>query len=268
MTSNQFDFTRDVLDKSRDIPVLVDFWAEWCAPCRMLAPVLDRIAGQFAGRVLLVKVNTEVYPDIATRFGVRGIPDVRLFIDGTVADQFTGVLPEEQIASWLKRALPSRYAREVQLASELAAEGNTERAAERLEEVLLHEADNIEALAMMSRLRLMSDPAEAASLSERLEGEPRYADFADAVRTLSVMLQREIDTLPEDPVRDAYIRSIEYLRSGAFSDALEGFIGVIRENRYYDDDGARKACVAIFRFLGEEHEVTRKHRRVFDRALY
>lgn len=268
MNDHQFDFSCDVLEQSHELPVLVDFWAQWCGPCRMLTPVLERIAEKFSGKVKLVKINTEEYPDIASRYNVSGIPNVKLFIDGSITDEFTGALPEAQIEQWLKRALPSRYSAEVKLAQDLVGEGKERQAAAILDEVLVNEADNIAALALMIRIRLFGHPDDALKLNERLEGEPGYGEFCDAVRTLGGLLQKDEDALPDDPVRERYRAALACLRSGAFSDAIEAFIGVIRENRYYDDDGSRKACIAIFKYLGEDHPVTLKHRRVFDRALY
>ncbi|NTU88166.1 MAG: thioredoxin, partial [Chlorobiaceae bacterium] len=114
MTTEHFDFQGDVLDQSHDIPVLVDFWAAWCAPCRMLGPVLERLAEKYSGSWRLVKIDTEQFPELAERFGVKGIPDVRLFVNGEIVDSFSGALPEHQIEQWLKKAIPGPYAREVE----------------------------------------------------------------------------------------------------------------------------------------------------------
>jgi len=104
--SLRFDFQCDVLEQSHDMPVLVDFWAEGCAPCSLLAPVLQRLAEKHAGRFSLVKINTEEYPDIATKFQIRSIPTVLLFSAGEVTDSFSGALPEYQIEEWLKKTFP------------------------------------------------------------------------------------------------------------------------------------------------------------------
>jgi len=92
------------------IPVLVDFWAPWCAPCRALGPILDKLAAEMAGRFVLAKLDTDRHPDIAGRYGIRGIPDVRLFVDGAIVDGFTGALPERELRAFLDRALPSPVA--------------------------------------------------------------------------------------------------------------------------------------------------------------
>ena len=103
------DFTTDVLERSNSIPVLVDFWAAWCGPCRTLGPVLERLAEKQAGRWVLAKVDTEKFPQIAAQYGVRGIPNVKLFIKGKVVDEFTGALPERAVEQWLAKAVPGPH---------------------------------------------------------------------------------------------------------------------------------------------------------------
>ncbi|MBN1929162.1 MAG: tetratricopeptide repeat protein [Chlorobiaceae bacterium] len=262
-----FDFQNDVIERSKSIPVLVDFWAPWCGPCRILAPVLESLAERHAGKWLLVKVNTEEFPEVAARYGVRGIPNVKLFSHGEVIDEFTGALSEYQIEQWLRTALPSPWAEQVQRASAEIADGNAAAAVTLLEEVLASEPGNTKAASMLIRLILFSRPEEAMRLAEPLEGEPEYADLSDAVRTLGSLLARPAAALPEGASREPYGLAVESLRAGDLDRALDRFIGVLREDRYYDDDGSRKACIAIFRLLGEEHEITMKYRRTFDRAF-
>jgi putative thioredoxin len=262
-----FDFQRDVIEQSQTIPVLVDFWAEWCGPCRILAPVLEKLAERHAGKWVLVKVNTEEFPDISAQYGIRGIPNVKLFSNGELIDEFTGALPEQQIEQWLSKALPSPLAAEVERAAAEMAFGNDSGAVTLLEGVLAKEPENRKAAAMLVRLILFSRPEEALRLAEPLEAEPDYADLSESVRTLGALLVRSASALPEGESREAYGAAVESLRSGDLDAALDRFIAVLRNDRYYDDDGSRKACIAIFRLLGEEHEVTMKYRRAFDRAF-
>jgi putative thioredoxin len=266
-SSTSFNFETDVIEKSRTIPVLVDFWAPWCGPCRTLAPVLENLAERYAGKWTLVKVNTEEFPEIASRYGIRGIPNVKLFSDGSVIDEFTGALPEYQIEQWLRLALPSPWSADVEKAASEVASGNEEKAISLLEGVLNKEPDNRKATAILARLILFSRPEEALKLAESLEAEPEYADLSESVRILGTLLMRDSGTLPDGESKAAYGSAVDSLRNGDMDSALNRFIEVLRENRYYDDDGSRKACIAIFRMLGEEHEITMKYRRAFDRAF-
>ncbi|QXD16127.1 thioredoxin [Rhodocaloribacter litoris] len=103
-------FQKEVLDKSRQKPVLVDFWAPWCGPCRVLGPTLEKLARESKGKWRLVKVNTDRHPELSMRYGVRGIPAVKLFVDGEVRGEFVGALPEPAIRRWLDEHLPAAAA--------------------------------------------------------------------------------------------------------------------------------------------------------------
>ncbi len=266
-TEHPFDFQCDVIELSHDIPVLVDFWAEWCAPCRMLAPVLEKLAAKNSGRWKLVKIDTEKYPDLVSTCKVQGIPNVKLFVNGEVLSEFSGALPEYQLEEWLKKSVPSPYEKEIALAGDFVLQGKPLKALSLLEGVLLKEPDNMKVRALLVRLRLFSHTEEALRLNASLEEEPEYAGLAGTVRTLGRLITLTPESLPEDAVREEYLAAAGMLKQEDFDGALEGLIGVNRRNRFYDDDGSRKACIAIFRYLGEEHQITLRYRRTFDRAF-
>lgn len=264
------NFATDVIERSYKTPVLVDFWAEWCAPCRMLGPILERLSEKYADQWVLAKVDTEQHTEIAMHYGVQGIPNVKLFVDGQVVDEFTGALPEEMIEQWLRKAMPSQRREEVKTAIKLLEEGKTRKAQKILQKVVDAEPENHLAAVMLAQTYLSADHQKAEKLIQNVTPDSEYFDVAESIRTFSALFQtkKQPKTLAEDPVKSSYLNAIDKLQHGQFEQALQGFLEVVRKNRQYHDDGARKACVAIFNLLGNEHDLTRTYRSELSSALY
>lgn len=263
------DFDKEVIERSHSIPVLVDFWAEWCGPCKILGPTLERLAAQGDGKWALAKVDTEQLTDIARKYNIQSIPNVKLFVDGVVVNEFVGALPEYQLQRWLETAIPSKHRKQIEQAEAFFGAGNLEAARALLEEVLSLEPANTDARILLARSLVFSDPAQAAALIANMD-EPKHADVLNAIRVVARLhtFAHDAGVLPDGEVRQLYNSAIQHLVAGDFDAAAGQFIQVIRENRSYDEDGSRKACLAVFKLLGEEHPVTQKHRRDFSSALY
>ncbi|GAK54842.1 thioredoxin [Candidatus Vecturithrix granuli] len=270
MSYDTQNFERDVIQQSYKIPVVVDFWAEWCAPCRMLGPVLEHLAERYKGEWNLVKLNTEQYPKIAAEYGIQGIPAVKLFVDGKVAGEFTGAMPEEMIIQWLAKVMPSKYYGQIKHAQELLTEGQTRRAQKVLKKVLDVEPENQQAMILLASTYLFSDHQQALKIIQPIREGSEFTDMAEAIRTIGRLfeLREQPSALPEHRVKTQYLEAIAQLHAQDIESALENFIDVLQQSRQYDNDGARKACVAIFKFLGDMHEITQKYRRAFSSALY
>ena len=270
MAHDVADFTTDVIERSRTVPVLVDFWAEWCAPCRMLTPVLERLAAKNPQRWELAKVNTDQHQDLATEYGVRGIPNVKLFVNGAVEAEFTGALPERTVEQWLEKHLPHRQARELDVAEIMISKENHAGARAILRGILEHEPDDERARVLLATSLLWDDPAGAAECVARIEEHSERFPLVEAIRTIADGVRKHAapETLPDHSVRPRYLAALDALVSRDFDAAVERFIDVIREHREYDGDGARRGVIAIFRILGDEHPVVQKHRRAFSSALY
>ena len=264
------DFERDVLERSYRIPVLVDFWAEWCGPCRVLGPLLEKLAEESNDSWALAKLNTDKHPELSARYGIRSIPNVKLFVEGKAVDGFIGALPENMVRAWLIKALPSKFFNQIKDAERLLAEGRIGEAQRILEQVVGAEANNDLANTLLGRTYVFSDPGKAIEIVDRIGPTSEYSEIAEAIKTFGEMFLYLEDSTPlkEGVARERYLSAIESLRSQNFGDALGSFIDVIRKDRYYDNDGSRRACVAIFRFLGEDHEVTKEYRQVFASVLY
>lgn len=264
------DFSKEVIQLSKSVPVLVDFWAEWCGPCKILGPVLERLADKHKESWVLKKVNTEEMPEIAAQYGIRSIPNAKLFVNGTVVDEFVGALPEKAIEQWLQKVLPDKYHDQLDKAQQLIYRQNVADAAVILESVLAAAPDHEHARSLLALSLLFTDRKRAVGLVADIDQESLYWELVDTVRTLNELLSK-LDVpnqLADKPIRAKYVSAIQSLAKADFDEALGQFIIILREDRKYDDDGARKACIAIFKYLGEEHEITLRHRRDFGSALY
>lgn len=264
------DFQQDVIETSEETPVLVDFWAPWCGPCRQLSPVLESLAEEHDDWSL-VKVNVDDNGEAAQAYGVRGIPAVKLFVDGEVEAEFTGAKAKHAIESWLDENMPSESKSRLEEARQALTDGRREEAEQLLWPVLEENPDHNEAQLLMARALAFKDPTRAQALADAADvADPTLRQTREAVQTLARLLECAEDPspLPDGDGRDDYIAGIDALADRDFDAALNHFIDVVRVHRDYDDDGARKACVALFTLLGEQHPVTQEHRRTFDMALY
>jgi putative thioredoxin len=264
------DFDKQVLAESYTQPVLVDFWAPWCGPCRQLGPILERLATQEDAGFLLAKVNTDENPVPSAQYGIRSIPAVKLFVNGEVADEFLGALPEPQVRRWLENALPSETRRMVEDAAVLLEAGDRDGARALLEQALAASPANSAAAALLSRLIVLAEPGRAAELARAAaSADASYYELSRAVQTVAALLSDESSAaLPEDPAKPAYTEGLVSLGKGDVDAALGSFVRSVRLNRRFHDDAARKALLAVFAVLGQQDPLTRKHRRGLESALF
>ena len=270
MNYDMQDFNKDIIEQSYNIPVLVDFWAEWCGPCKVLGPTLEKLAEKYKGQWKLVKLNTDENQDISMKYGIRGIPNVKLFINGKVKDEFTGALSEAMVEDWLKKAIPGKNSKKVEEAKLLIRENKLKDAQNLLQSIYDIEPSNEEAKILLAKTLVFEDFKLACSLSENVDGKLENYELSESIQMFGKLFEKgeNAESLPESEVKAKYIKAINNLREQNFDASLELFIDVIRNEKSYDDEGSRKACIAIFKFLGEDNPVTLKHRRDFGSALY
>jgi putative thioredoxin len=264
--SDVADFEQEVLAASHEKPVLVDFWAPWCGPCRQLGPILEKIAEEPGAPFTLAKLNTDENQTVAGRYGIQSIPAVKLFVDGEVADEFIGALPEPQVRDWLANAIPSETRKLYEDALEAFKAGATQDAEALLEEAMVLEPSNPAAALLLAKIVIFRDPARAEALSHT-----PGADFADAeaVETVVRLLGHGAESdLPESAGQDAYVSAVESLQQGDLDAALGGLVDSVRRDRHFHDDVARRTLLHLFNVLGDRHELTQKHRRALEMALF
>lgn len=261
-------FQVDVLDASQEIPILVDFWAEWCGPCRSLGPALKKVEEKANGKWRLVKIDVDAHQDIAQQFKVQGIPACKLFHKGEVIGEFTGALQEPQINAFFDEHLPSEDKERLNAAKGSIESGDANSAIQILEDIVARDPGNSEAAISLARLVFGNDMERAAHLVEGISlGDPYY-DEADAIRALGRLVGL---TEPGDdhPGWAGYVQGNVALGNGNFSGALSAWIDTLASgHREVDDDGPRKACIALFKLLGEEDPITTEYRRAFSSALF
>ena len=264
------DFEKQVLQRSNEIPVLVDFWAPWCGPCRTLGPVLERMAAQAGGRWELLKINTEEHQDLAAAFNIASIPAVKLFVNGKVADEFVGALPEREILRFLDKAIPSASAGQLAKAKRLLHEAANGAAIQLLEPMVTAEPGNLEAAVLLAQALLSTNPERIPTLFKSVPPHSEFSERADALCTLARLahLAKDLTALPEANVRDNYLAGAAAVSSGNFGSALEAFIQVLERNKQYDNGGAKEACKAIFQLLGLRHPLVERYFRAFSSALH
>ena len=270
------DFRKDVVEASNSVPVVIDFWAEWCGPCRQLGPVLEKLEAEANGRWKLVKIDTDSNPELASQFGIRGIPAVKMVYNSQIVAELTGAQPEHIVRNWLKENLPDSEEEDdtsesLSRVEALLDEGDREGAASVLESRL--NGESAPEVRIRYAMLLLPDKIEKAeALLKNVEQEEKFEiefNTLETVKHLKQIVNGEVE-LESDSVKavDSYVEGARSLLSGNFEKSLQHFIQTLQLDRSLDDDGARKACVACFTILTEHHPLTRKYRRQFSMSLY
>jgi putative thioredoxin len=273
------NFDTLVIEKSREVPVLVDFWASWCGPCRMLMPLLAKLAEEYRGKFFLAKVNTDAEQELAARYDVRSIPTVRLFRDGQAVDGFIGVQPEGAIRALLDRYIVREsdlMAREALAALEA---GRTEEAVAKLEQAAASDPTNhrvtvalARALIEAGRLEQAEQAIHALPIDRRQDPEvTRLASRLELARALAgapsaAELEKRLAANPDD-LEARFLLGLAELVAGRYEAGLERLLDVVRRDRKFRDDAARKAMVAAFNLLGHSHPTTVRYRGLLASAL-
>jgi putative thioredoxin len=273
------DFEREVIEASHQRPVVVDFWAPWCGPCRTLGPILERLAAERNGDFLLAKVNVDEAPNLAAYFGIEGIPAVKAFRGGRVVLEFVGLLPEPQVRQFIDQISPSETDRLVEQAAGLEATDPAE--AEKLyRRVLEQDRDNEAAVVGLARLLIArGQDQEAADLIERLgPGGEQGAEY-ERLSALLFIRQKGRDcgdraalrSRVEKETDNAQLRyelGCALAREGKYAEALEQLLAAAERDRKLASSQVRELMVKIFHVVGVRSELADDYRDKLTRLLY
>jgi putative thioredoxin len=260
-------FEREVLEASTTIPVVVDFWAPWCAPCRSLGPILEKLEREYAGRFRLAKVNIDENPELAASFGVRSIPDVMAFRDGKPAAHFLGALPESQVRAFIDALLPS--------ASELE---RTKGGEESLRKALELDARNdvarldlaellIQAKKLAEAEHLLDEVQDNSALDARRDALRAAVGFARAGGESEKALAARLAANPDD-LEARLILAQRHAGARCYREAMEELLAIVGKDKSWRDGEARRQLLALFTLAADEPELVSEYRRKLATALY
>jgi len=236
-------FEAEVLEVSKTTPVLVDFWAPWCAPCRALGPILEKLEREYEGRFKLAKVNSDEQPELAQAFGVRSIPDVVAFRDGKPVAHFLGALPESQVRAFIDKLMPSPFEAAIAEAESRIAQGDLAEAERLLSNVPPEPAWDARVEALRAAIGYGRAGGDAAALAARVQADPAdlEARFALAQREAAARRYRE---------------------------AMAQLLEIVRRDKGWRDGEARRQLLHLFSLAGGDPELVSEYRRKLATALY
>jgi putative thioredoxin len=280
-------FVKDVIEESKRQPVLIDFWAPWCGPCRQLTPILEKAVRAAKGRVKLVKMNIDEHPGIPGQMGIQSIPAVIAFVGGQPADGFMGAVPESQVNAFIEKitkGVPAagepNIAEILQEAEAVLAEGDAATAAQIYAEVLAVEATNIAALAGLAKCYVATGAVEQAKQTIAMVPESKRndaavkavqaaIDLAEQARAVGPVaeLEQKVAANPRDH-QARFDLATALNAAGKRSEATAQLLDIVKQDRKWNDDGARKQLVQFFEAWGGADEATVEGRKQLSTILF
>ncbi|HSH08535.1 MAG TPA: thioredoxin [Burkholderiales bacterium] len=277
---SEANFEQEVLEASKTLPVVVDFWAPWCGPCKVLKPILEKLAAEYGGRFKLAKVNSDESQGLAAAFGIRSIPDVMAFRDGKPVSHFLGAMPESQVRAFIEGILPKPSETEQVRAAALRAAGDRDGAVDALRSALTLDTANDPARLDLAELLVELGRTDEA---ETLLGEVRpnidWDARVEALQAAVSFARMRASGTSEATLRDALARNpddhatrfaLAELLAGArrYREALDELIEIVRRGKDWNDGAARKQVLNIFNLAEKDVALVAEYRRKLASALY
>ena len=267
------NFQALVLENSFKQPVLVDFWADWCQPCKTIMPMLAKLADEYGGKFHLAKVDTEAEQQIAAHFQIKSLPTMKLFVNGQQVDERTGALPESEIRAFIDKYLTSESDELMAAARQASQEGRTQDALDMMNQALAKDPDNADLKIDIAQMVMMQgDNAGALALLDSLDEEGRKKDLAIKLRAEIEMAEKLKDLPPIEEIEQKLAanpddlealmdKSNHFTAMGEYDQAMQCLLRVMMLDRQFKDDAGRQGLLALFDLLGGEHPTVQKYRR-------
>lgn len=281
MDVTQADFQEKVVAASFKHPVVLDFWAPWCAPCKVLKPILEKLEAEYSGKFLLAKINSDENPELAAQYGVRGIPAVKAMVDGKIVNEFTGALPESAIRDWLDKIIPSPAEELRRAAVELASTDDLDGALKKLSEASALEPNNeVVRVDVAQILFTKGEMAEAQhvldSLSDpdilkdsrvlQLKAQVRLAEMQEeggSEAALAAAIAKNENDL-ETRLKLAYV----LIASNRPAEGMDQLLEIVRRDHSFKDDIGRRTLLDVFNLLGGQGDLVAEYRRKLASSLH
>jgi len=277
-------FLKDVIEESKRQPVLVDFWAEWCGPCKQLTPVLEKLVRAAKGKVRLVKMDIDKHKTVAGQLGIQSIPAVFAFVNGQPVDGFMGALPEAQVLAFIERVTKGQISGEekdlLQAAEAVLAEGDVEEAIDLYAQILAEDPASIPALAGLARAYVKAGAIDEAKQTLAMVPEVKRNDAAVAAARAAIDLAEQAQSVGPLSELEAKVAANELDHQARFDlavalngngkrlEAVEHLISIVRRDRKWNDDGARKQLVQFFEAWGGTDPATLEGRKRLSSVLF
>ena len=281
--SDTNNFSTDVIDQSTNIPVVVDFWAPWCGPCKQLSPTLDKLAREYGGKIQLVKINVDENQELATQMRVQSIPMVVAFKDGQPVDGFAGALPESQLRQFFEKLTGSEGSpieQALEKASMMVANGDTQNAAEIYSQILAQDPINAASHAGVAKCLIEAEGIEKAQAY--LKGlDADILNKEEVKRVLAAIdlehastdteetdsLRQKLDTRPDDP-QLRYDLAIALYGDGCSEEAINILVELVKTHKTWNEEAARAQLLKIFEALGHSDPITIEGRRKLSVVIF
>jgi putative thioredoxin len=264
------DFEYEVIAYSNQVPVIVDFWAEWCKPCKTLTPLLEKLAENAQGSYRLAKLNVDDNPNLALRYNVRSIPNVKAFRDGHIVSEFLGLQPEPRVREFIRNLAPSQIDLLLEKGQSQLETMSWEEARASFRQFLAKSPNHPAGLlGLLKSCLMLGDYSDARLIMDDFPPSPEYSRM-ELLRPLydRLIAEKSSPGSSDEPLDAAYNNALRLITRGNLAAAMDGMIDILRQDKHFKNDGVRKMLLGLFELLGDNHTLTLNYRRELAMVLF